>query len=238
MPSAMQVNPRRSPVDKILPELTSLFDLLDSALPSLNKTLQDPSSSCRKQKGTPALLMLTGNAMRAADLARPLRGLLPSVPGKGDVKKSEAVKSEKSNGKGKVKKAAKKANAEEQDESEGSEGANPTVAKLFSRHFKVTEQASYLATHISSVAVGTPARIAHLLEPLDDDANLPVSGQGKQAKLNLEALEAVVIDASWKDKKERTVADGLDTRGDLFKLLDRAEIRDRLRSGKCKLVLF
>lgn len=56
--------------------------------------------------------------------------------------------------------------------------------------------------------------------------------------LHLDHIEAVVLDATWKDAKERTVLDGLDTRQDLFKLLARIEINERIRSGACKILLY
>ena len=156
------------------------------ALPSLDQALQAPEHACRTKKGTPLLLCITGNAKRAADLARGLRPLLPA-------------------------------------ESSADGG---TVAKLFARHFKVTEQVDFLKTHVSPVAVGTPARMAQLLDTDGDSA------------LHLDHIEAVVLDATWKDAKERTVLDGLDTRQDLFKLLARIEINERIRSGACKILLY
>lgn len=88
------------------------------------------------EKGAPYILVVSGNAQRAADIARPLRTLLPS---------DEARPAKRRKG-----------------ASDDKGGAG--VAKLFARHFKVDEQVAHLAEHPAPLAVGTPHRIQQLLE--------------------------------------------------------------------------
>jgi protein CMS1 len=97
----------------------ALAPFVRHVLPSLSKLLsglQAPLAS-----GSPSLLVVTGNAQRAADLSRGLRPLLPRLP-------------EEEEGS-----ARKKRRTEEGEEEKEKEGEKPRlhVGKLFARHFKV-----------------------------------------------------------------------------------------------------
>eukprot|EP00118_Oscarella_pearsei_P026600 m.835 g.835 ORF g.835 m.835 type:complete len:228 (+) comp4982_c0_seq1:28-711(+) len=78
------------------------------------------------------------------------------------------------------------------------------VAKLFAKHFKVEAQMSYLATHMCNIAVGTPNRLTNLIE---------------KDGLKLESLKYFVIDWTWQDKKQRTIANLPELSQDLSTLL-------------------
>ncbi|KAL1919931.1 uncharacterized protein VTP21DRAFT_1863 [Calcarisporiella thermophila] len=79
------------------------------------------------------------------------------------------------------------------------------IAKLFAKHIKVEEQVTLLSKEHLNIAVGTPNRVLKLTE----DAGA----------LKLDRLELLVIDASHKDKKERTVFEVPEIVGDLYKFL-------------------
>lgn len=85
------------------------------------------------EHGAPYLVYIAGNALRAAELARTLRTLLPAH-------EARPAKRRK-----------------------GAEAETSGVAKLFARHFKVKEQAAHLRAHPAPIAVGTPHRIQQLL---------------------------------------------------------------------------
>lgn len=138
--------------------------------------------------GQPCILVITGNAQRAADLSRALRPLNPT-----------GSTSEK-NGKEATRKPLAKT-------------ASIAVAKLFARHFKIAEQAQFLASHVCPLAVGTPQRIEDLLEH----------------GLQMERLRCIVLDVSWTDLKQRNLLDGIETRQALFSLLANPAVQQRLR---------
>ncbi|MCO5589978.1 hypothetical protein L7F22_043947 [Adiantum nelumboides] len=92
--------------------------------------------------GQPCVLVISGNAQRAADLSRSLRSLNPNSNNNGEEKKVKEKIIDKNESKSKSKVA---------------------VAKLFARHFKVDEQQAFLQAHICPLAVGTPQRLQDLL---------------------------------------------------------------------------
>ncbi|XP_065837809.1 uncharacterized protein C3orf26 homolog [Oscarella lobularis] len=65
------------------------------------------------------------------------------------------------------------------------------VAKLFAKHFKIEAQVLYLASHMCNIAVGTPNRIFHLIQ---------------KDGLKVNCLKYFIIDWTWQDKKQRTIA--------------------------------
>lgn len=151
--------------------------------------------------GAPRIVVVSGNAQRAADLVRPLRKLLPldeEPPRK--------------------KRAGAKA-------SEESDPSRPTVAKLFARHFKADAQASWLKLQVAPIAVGTPHRLCQLIE---------------MGALRLDDAEAIVIDHSWVDQKQRTIFDGPETRVAIIDLIGQQSVRGALRRKEkpCRLLLF
>lgn len=68
----------------------------------------------------------------------------------------------------------------------------PQVAKLFAKHMKLEEQASFLASKRFLFAVGTPNRILKLLE---------------MGALSLQQTRLVVLDSTWTDAKKRNIFD-------------------------------
>lgn len=165
--------------------------------------------------GQVVILVVTGNAQRAADLARPLRQLSPRltpVNGRGGKEGKNEEEEMESEGQGRSKAASEK----------GDKSA--PVAKLFARHFKLSEQQAFLSSHFSPVAVGTPQRLADLINC---------------GSLHLQHLAAIILDASWADQKMRTLLEGPETREALFHLLTLAPVRERISSnGWPSLLLF
>lgn len=104
-----------------------------------------------------------------------------------------------------------------------------TIAKLFAKHFKVQEQVGFLSSHKASIAIGTPARLLKLSqEPRTDTTGMCI---------DLQLIDHVIIDG-WRDGKDRTVFDVPEIRKELFELLSKTLLRERLNSGKCKISFF
>ncbi|PWN33856.1 uncharacterized protein FA14DRAFT_190969 [Meira miltonrushii] len=112
-------------------EADTLAQFILKAMPKVTEAIKSVKDEgvC----GQPSVLVISGNAQRAADLSRSLRSLNPS---------SDSNGKEKNNGKSKGKVA---------------------VAKLFARHFKIDEQKAFLEASICPLAVGTPQRLQDLL---------------------------------------------------------------------------
>ncbi|WFC94986.1 Protein cms1 [Malassezia brasiliensis] len=122
---------------KTYPKLSSL-EMQEHQVPDAHATpdtFADANTPWRKEHGMPRVLVVTGNAQRAADLARALRALLPEDESR----------------------PAKRRKGAEVSTAGG-------VAKLFARHFKVDEQVTHLQENATPLAVGTPHRIQQLLE--------------------------------------------------------------------------
>ena len=136
------------------------------------------SSEC----GAPHVLVVAGNAQRAADIARVLRVLLPNPK-------------------------------------------TTHVGKLFARHFKVEEQDAWLRAHVAPLCVGTPHRLQSLME---------------RGSLRLEHTQALVIDYTWRDAKQRTVLETPETCTALLTLLGQRAVRDALQRPRrpCRVALY
>ncbi|KAI3628750.1 cms1 [Malassezia furfur] len=122
---------------KTYPKLSSL-EMQEHQVPDAHATpdtFADADAPWKKEHGVPRILVVTGNAQRAADLARVLRTLLPEDESR----------------------PAKRRKGAEVSTAGG-------VAKLFARHFKVDEQVTHLQENATPLAVGTPHRIQQLLE--------------------------------------------------------------------------
>ncbi|KAF9036739.1 U3-containing 90S pre-ribosomal complex subunit-domain containing protein [Panaeolus papilionaceus] len=105
----------------------------------------------------------------------------------------------------------------------GEKGAD--VAKLFAKHFKLSEHVTYLRRTKIGSAVGTPGRLGKLLCEAD--------------ALNTSALSHIILDVTFKDVKERSLLDIPETRNEVFQtVLNNKEILSGLKSGKIQLVLF
>ncbi|EFW98781.1 hypothetical protein CMQ_4633 [Grosmannia clavigera kw1407] len=90
--------------------------------------------------------------------------------------------------------------------------ANSTVSKLFAKHIKLAEAVSFLQSHRTGIAVGTPARLIDLLD---------------SGALSLTHLKRIVVDASHIDQKKRGVLDMQDTALPVVRWLARPELRAR-----------
>ncbi|PFH59607.1 hypothetical protein XA68_12094 [Ophiocordyceps unilateralis] len=96
------------------------------------------------------------------------------------------------------------------------------VAKLFAKHFKVQEQVEFLRSKVTGIGVGTPARLAELID---------------NGALSVDGLRRLVVDASHIDQKKRGVTDMKDTAIPLARFLARQEFRDRYGDGEKSLAL-
>ncbi|KAJ3347575.1 hypothetical protein HDU91_006742 [Kappamyces sp. JEL0680] len=81
------------------------------------------------------------------------------------------------------------------------------VAKLFARHLKVSEQIELLKKTPFLVGVGTAARISKIIET-DEEA------------IKVNKLEYLLIDGTWKDKKNQTIVDVPEVNMDLKRLVE------------------
>ncbi|KAJ1022528.1 hypothetical protein NDA16_003517 [Ustilago loliicola] len=218
--------------------LDNLAAFVRKCIPSVAKSVNDAQDPTVSQPGRPALIMFTGNAQRSADLARSLRALGPQLPasaetsnGGGDDDQSAGSSKRRKLGNGKAHGKDDKSTAE------AKKGAAVTskdsrallggfsVAKLFARHFKLKEHEAWLKEHTTPLAAGTPQRVAALI----------ASGS-----LRLDSLQAIVIDQTWVDAKQRSVFDSFETRDELMKLLALDAVMSSFKRAKspAKLVLF
>ncbi|CAH1228026.1 CMSS1 [Branchiostoma lanceolatum] len=94
--------------------------------------------------------------------------------------------------------------------------------KLFAKHIKVQDQVEQLSKQVVHLAVGTPARVATLVE---DDA------------LRLDHVRCVVLDWTYRDVKLRRLCDIPEVRDDLFQLL-RKHLIPLAKDGILKFGLF
>ena len=98
------------------------------------------------------------------------------------------------------------------------------IAKLFARHFKLSEHIEYVKKTPINIAVGTPGRIVGLVEAED--------------ALRLEKLRYLIIDANYIDSKKRTIFDIPETVRDTFAILIHPEIRKRITADKLRVVFY
>ncbi|GAC73057.1 hypothetical protein PANT_8d00046 [Moesziomyces antarcticus T-34] len=201
----------------------TLADFVRKCMPSIAKNIVDSQHPSVSKPGHPALVILTGNALRAADLARGLRSLGPQLPDSDDRSTGPAKKRKMANG-------SNKAQKDDADAKSGSKDSKAllggfSVAKLFARHFKLKEHEAWLREHTTPLAAGTPQRVAALI----------ASGS-----LHLDSLQALVIDQTWVDAKQRNVFDTFETRDELMKLLALDAVMAALKrsASPTKLVLF
>lgn len=177
--------------------------------------LQSAQHPCRVEHGMPYVLVLAGNAQRAADIARTLRTLIPGSS-------AERVKRPRKGKRDDVSSASTS-----KDEKAAAPAPVPVVAKLFARHFKVEEQDAWLRAQPAPLGVGTPHRVHTLIQ---------------QGSCRLDHLAALIIDFSWTDAKQRTVFDTPETRDAMLQLLSdkhvRAAMQRKMPQPACRLALF
>lgn len=100
------------------------------------------------------------------------------------------------------------------------------VAKLFAKHIKLKEAVELVRTTKMGFGVGTPQRIADLIE---------------DGVLSLSALERVVLDASHIDSKKRGILDMKEVQIPLIRLLMKDELRARYgdkKEGKVEVLFY
>ncbi|BGP13638.1 hypothetical protein JCM10213_007815 [Rhodosporidiobolus nylandii] len=180
----------------------TLAEFLKAALPTQVQTLSKPP----KAPGSPRLIVLSAAALRVADLCREGKEFAVKGGSGGGGAKGKDAKGE---GKGKEGKA---------------KGQGIEVAKLFAKHFKLSEHTDYLQKTYVGLAIGTPNRIEKLLNETE--------------ALHLTHLSHIILDTTHLDAKKRSLLDNPEARGDLFKLLGCAKVMERLREGKARVVLF
>ncbi|KAI9308528.1 U3-containing 90S pre-ribosomal complex subunit-domain containing protein [Cunninghamella echinulata] len=95
------------------------------------------------------------------------------------------------------------------------------IAKLFAKHFKMSEQVEFLKSTPIHLAVGTPNRISALVD---------------NGHLKLDQLELVVLDTDT-SKGNYNITENFEVRGDLFKFLN-GFVFPRMKDGQSKLGFF
>ncbi|XP_056116699.1 protein CMSS1 isoform X1 [Rhinichthys klamathensis goyatoka] len=96
------------------------------------------------------------------------------------------------------------------------------VLKLFAKHIKVDDQIKALSKGVTHIAVGTPGRIAALLE---------------KEGLTVQGLRYLVLDWNYRDQKLRRMVDIPEVKEDFLKMMDRGLIQS-CREGQFKIGLF
>ena len=94
-------------------------------------------------------------------------------------------------------------------------GAPTPVAKLFSKHMKISDQKKLLATTAFDIVIGTPNRLAKLLSGIDTDASKKEDVLENGSALSLSNCELLVIDATYKDAKKFSILSLKDVTNDL-----------------------
>eukprot|EP00128_Syssomonas_multiformis_P005055 Colp12_sorted_trinity150504_noHs@9995 len=96
------------------------------------------------------------------------------------------------------------------------------VGKLFAKHMKVPEQVAFLkGTHIK-IAVGTPNRLCKLIE---------------EGALKLDRLKYVLVDATYRDVKNRSLFQMTELVSDLLTLY-KTHCLNRIKEGHTKMLMF
>ncbi|KDQ33539.1 hypothetical protein PLEOSDRAFT_1033067 [Pleurotus ostreatus PC15] len=99
------------------------------------------------------------------------------------------------------------------------------VAKLFAKHFKLSEHVTYLQRTKIGSAVGTPGRLGQLLE--------------NENALATSQLTHIMLDITYHDAKKRSLLDIPETRDQVFKqVLGEPKVLKAIKEGKVQVVLF
>ncbi|KAJ3535065.1 hypothetical protein NMY22_g6654 [Coprinellus aureogranulatus] len=98
------------------------------------------------------------------------------------------------------------------------------IAKLFAKHFKLSEHVEYLRRTRIGAAAGTPGRLGKLLET---------------RSLGVSALTHIILDVTHRDAKNRSLLDIPETRDEVFKtVLGAASVQKGIKEGKIQIALF
>lgn len=95
------------------------------------------------------------------------------------------------------------------------------IAKLFAKHIKLKEQEKFLKKAVIHIGIGTPKRMADLLE---------------SGSLKLEQVSHVVLDWSWRDSKLRQLKDVPEITAELLDMSMKYLI-PHIKTGKAKIAL-
>jgi protein CMS1 len=115
------------------------------------------------------------------------------------------------------------------------------VAKLFAKHFKLTDHVTYLRRTKVGAAVGTPGRIGKLLCETGEQLRLrlPISLLSFVDALAVPALTHIMLDVTFRDAKKRSLLDIPETRDEVFKtVLGAPKVLEAIRQGRVRLILF
>ncbi|XP_073229504.1 uncharacterized protein C3orf26 homolog [Porites lutea] len=99
---------------------------------------------------------------------------------------------------------------------------NCKTVKLFAKHMKMSEQESFLDSHVVHFGIGTPSRILKLLQ---------------NGTLKTSRLKYVILDWTWRDQKLRRMIDIPEVRGELINLL-KDFVFPLAKASKLKIGLF
>ncbi len=117
------------------------------------------------------------------------------------------------------------------------------VAKLFAKHFKLSEHVTYLQRTKIGSAVGTPGRLGQLLEngqwtwPMK--VRLIMFLHITENALTTSQLTHIMLDITFHDAKKRSLLDIPETRDQVFKqVLGEPKVLKAIKEGKVQVVLF
>lgn len=96
------------------------------------------------------------------------------------------------------------------------------VLKLFARHIKLDDHIKFLAKGVTHIGVGTPGRVAALLE---------------KEGLKVQGLRYLILDWNFRDQKQRRMVDVPEVKKDLLKMMDLGVVQS-CREGAVKIGLF
>lgn len=103
------------------------------------------------------------------------------------------------------------------------------------------DHVTYLRRTRIGAAVGTPGRLAKLLELSGFPAHFPVVTTKRIGldSIGVSALTHIVIDLSYRDAKRRSVLDIPETRDEVFgKILSYRSVLQGIKAGRVQIVLF
>jgi protein CMS1 len=119
------------------------------------------------------------------------------------------------------------------------------VAKLFAKHFKLSQHVDYLKRTKVGAAVGTPGRLGKLLNEsgtshLPDSLLVrPIVNFCMTDALNVSAVSHIILDITHKDAKRRNLLEIPETRGETFEtVLGNIKLLKGIKEGKIQVVLF
>ena len=116
------------------------------------------------------------------------------------------------------------------------------VAKLFAKHFKLTEHVAYLKRTKIGAAVGTPGRIGKLLRdtgPYNGPLFHCISSDRPIDALPVSALSHIILDVTHKDPKKRNLLDIPETRDEVLQfVLAAPQVLQGIKGGKIRVVFF